>query len=66
MILYFTGFSRSAGSILKEQDDKSKDKNSDMIQSIYAWVMEQYEDGRITMISDDELKYVTDKYLASI
>ena len=27
LILFFTGFSRSAGSILKEQDDKSKDKN---------------------------------------
>lgn len=34
LILYFTGFSRSAGSILKEQDDKSKDKNSDMIKNL--------------------------------
>lgn len=51
---------------LKSKKLDPVDKNSDMIQSIYAWVMEQYEDGRITMISDDELKYVTDKYLASI
>ena len=29
-----TGFSRSAGSILKEQDDKSKDKNSDMLKNL--------------------------------
>ncbi|MCR4807532.1 MAG: GHMP kinase [Lachnospiraceae bacterium] len=34
LILYFTGFSRSAGSILKEQDDKSKDKDSDMIKNL--------------------------------
>lgn len=34
LILYFTGFSRSAGSILKEQDDKSKNKDSDMIKNL--------------------------------
>ncbi len=34
LILYFTGFSRSAGSILKEQDDKSKSKNSDMMKNL--------------------------------
>lgn len=34
LILFFTGFSRSAGSILKEQDDKSKNKDSDMIQNL--------------------------------
>ncbi|MBQ7481712.1 MAG: GHMP kinase [Lachnospiraceae bacterium] len=34
LILYFTGFSRSAGSILKEQDDKSKNKNSDMMKNL--------------------------------
>lgn len=34
LILYFTGFSRSAGSILKEQDDKSKGKDNDMIKNL--------------------------------
>jgi len=34
LILYFTGFSRSAGSILKEQDDKSKSHNADMIKNL--------------------------------
>lgn len=34
LILYFTGFSRSAGSILKEQDEKSKGKDSDMIKNL--------------------------------
>ncbi|HOO28801.1 MAG TPA: GHMP kinase, partial [Lachnospiraceae bacterium] len=34
LILYFTGFSRSAGSILKEQDQKSKEKNDEMIKNL--------------------------------
>lgn len=34
LILFFTGFSRSAGSILKEQDEKSKKKDSDMIKNL--------------------------------
>lgn len=34
LILFFTGFSRSAGSILKEQDEKSKKKDSDMITNL--------------------------------
>ncbi len=34
LILYFTGFSRSAGNILKEQDDKSKDHNEDMLKNL--------------------------------
>lgn len=35
LILYFTGFSRSAGSILEEQDKKSKSKDSDMIENLH-------------------------------
>lgn len=34
LILFFTGFSRSAGNILKEQDDKSKEKDNDMIKNL--------------------------------
>ncbi len=34
LILYFTGFSRSAGNILKEQDDKSKEHNEDMLKNL--------------------------------
>ena len=34
LILYFTGFSRSAGNILKEQNDKSKDHNEDMLKNL--------------------------------
>ena len=34
LILYFTGFSRSAGNILKEQNDKSKEHNEDMLKNL--------------------------------
>lgn len=31
-------------------------KNAPIVQNIYEWVMKQYDEGRITMISDDELE----------
>lgn len=34
LILFFTGFTHSAGNILKEQDDKSKSKNEDMLKNL--------------------------------
>lgn len=35
LLLFFTGYSRSASNILKEQDDKSKAKNNDMISNLH-------------------------------
>ncbi|MDD2773308.1 MAG: hypothetical protein PHP45_06390 [Elusimicrobiales bacterium] len=35
LLLFFTGYSRSASSILKEQDDKSKTNSSDMIENLH-------------------------------
>lgn len=35
LLLFFTGFSRSASAILKEQDVKSKGKNNDMIENLH-------------------------------
>lgn len=35
LMLFFTGFSRSAGSILKEQDDKTKKSDPDMISNLH-------------------------------
>jgi D-glycero-alpha-D-manno-heptose-7-phosphate kinase len=35
LLLFFTGYSRSASSILKEQDDKSKQKATDMIDNLH-------------------------------
>lgn len=34
LLLFFTGYSRSASAILKEQDDKTKKNDSDMIQNL--------------------------------
>jgi len=34
LVLYFTGFSRSAGSILKDQKEKSQSNNSDMLANL--------------------------------
>lgn len=34
LLLFFTGYARSASSILKEQDDKSKQHNADMIRNL--------------------------------
>jgi len=34
LLLFFTGYSRSASSILKDQNDKSKERNSDMIANL--------------------------------
>ncbi len=35
LLLFFTGYSRSASSILKEQDDQSKKKNTGMIENLH-------------------------------
>ena len=35
LLLFFTGYSRSASAILKEQDQKSKNKNQDMIENLH-------------------------------
>ena len=35
LLLFFTGYSRSASSILKEQDDKSKQKDTSMIDNLH-------------------------------
>jgi len=35
LLLFFTGYSRSASHILKEQDTKSKEKNTDMISNLH-------------------------------
>jgi D-glycero-alpha-D-manno-heptose-7-phosphate kinase len=35
LLLYFTGYSRSAGSILKEQDDRSRGGDQDMVENLH-------------------------------
>ena len=48
---------------LNKKNMESVDKNSDLVKSLYAWVNEQYENGRITMISDEELEAKTEEML---
>lgn len=40
----------------KKQGKPAVDKNAAIVQAVYEWVMKQYDEGRITMISDEELK----------
>jgi D-glycero-alpha-D-manno-heptose-7-phosphate kinase len=35
LLLFFTGYSRAAASVLKEQDDKSKDNDAEMVQNLH-------------------------------
>src|SRR5206468_5435951 len=35
LLLFFTGYSRSASAILKEQDDKTKEADSEMTQNLH-------------------------------
>jgi D-glycero-alpha-D-manno-heptose-7-phosphate kinase len=35
LVMFFTGYSRRAGSILKEQDDKTRQADSDMVQNLH-------------------------------
>jgi len=35
LVMFFTGYSRKAGSILKEQDEKTKKADSDMVQNLH-------------------------------
>lgn len=36
-------------------DDRKVDKNSELVKTIKQWVDEQYDEGRVTVIADNEL-----------
>ena len=36
-------------------DDRKVDKNSELVKTIKQWVDEQYDEGRVTVITDNEL-----------
>ncbi|GHV89645.1 GHMP kinase [Spirochaetia bacterium] len=56
LILFFTGFSRSASSILKEQDDRSKKNEDDIIQNLH-FVKELGISGQEALEKGDLLKF---------
>ena len=48
---------------LRKKGIGSVDKNSQVVKKVYEWVTEQYDNGRITIISDDELAVKTEEFL---
>lgn len=52
LLLFFTGYSRSASKILKEQDDKSKEADSAMIENLH-FVKALGEQSRAALEGDD-------------
>lgn len=39
-------------------DDKKTNKNNEIVQRVKAWVDQQYEEGRVTVITDEELVFL--------
>lgn len=52
LLLFFTGYSRSASNILKEQDDKSKQAEPGMIENLHC-IKELGEQSLVALESDD-------------
>ncbi|MDR1065941.1 MAG: 2-isopropylmalate synthase [Clostridiales bacterium] len=50
----------------KLSGDKALGKNEELVKSVKEWVDLQYENGRETMITDDELKAVTEERVAEL
>jgi len=44
------------------KDDKAVDKNDGLVKKIKEWVDEEYDNGRITVITDEELVSLVDKF----
>ena len=43
-------------------EEHKVDKNSELVVKLKKWVDEQYEDGRVTVISDEELIVAIERY----
>ena len=56
LVLFFTGYSRSASTILKEQDDKSKDNDDEMTNNLH-FVKELGKKSLVALESGDLLKF---------
>ena len=46
--------------------DRQLDKNCELVSRIKAWVDEQYEEGRVTVMSDTELEELVDKFTGEL
>jgi len=56
LVLFFTGYSRSASSILKEQDDKSKTDDAEMTENLH-FVKELGKQSLVALESGDLVKF---------
>jgi len=56
LVLFFTGYSRSASSILKEQDDKSKENNDEMTKNLH-FIKDLGKQSLAALESGDLLKF---------
>jgi isopropylmalate/homocitrate/citramalate synthase len=50
----------------KLKGDKAVDKQSELVAKVKEWVDEQYDEGRVTVITDDELIEVINKTCAEL
>ena len=55
------GIAHWINTYFKLPDDKKVDKNSELVNAVKDWVDEQYEEGRVTVLTDDELIAVIDQ-----
>ena len=54
------GIAHWINTYFKLKDDKKVDKNSELVAMIKAWVDNEYEGGRVTVLTDEELLKVID------
>ena len=55
------GIAHWINTYFKLPEDKKVDKNSELVSSVKEWVDKQYEEGRVTVLTDDELIRVIDE-----
>ena len=55
------GIAHWINTYFKLPDDRKVDKNSELVNAVKDWVDEQYEEGRVTVLTDDELIAVIDQ-----
>ena len=55
------GIAHWINTYFKLPDNKKVDKNSELVNAVKDWVDEQYEEGRVTVLTDDELIVVIDQ-----
>ncbi len=56
------GFAHWINNYYRLDEEHKVDKNSELVVKLKDWVDEQYEDGRVTVVSDDEFISVIDQY----